>query len=155
MCKTKGVTFALACGHYSMHGEEPCASALARDPTGRTPCDELINELELQRVSGSWSFVISFNGQSITVYQTSSGHCDAWREEGYTKPNYPKGESQNPSAAVAVDVDGAAGEASNSDGSAMSNSDESGSRETEVETKTSEGKGKGLWRKIKGAAGRG
>ncbi|KAI9779633.1 MAG: hypothetical protein M1839_007298 [Geoglossum umbratile] len=125
MCKTNVVSFTLACGHYSMHGEEPCASALARDPTSTTPCDELINELELQRVSGSCYFVINFKGQSITVHQTSSEHCDAWRKAEYTKPNYPKEASQSPSAATAV---------SNSDGSAMSNSDQSGSLKIEAET---------------------
>ncbi|KAH0559317.1 hypothetical protein GP486_004165 [Trichoglossum hirsutum] len=141
-----------------MRAEKPCASALERDPTGSTPCDELINELQLQRVGGSF-YTITFKGQSIAVYEMSSGHCDAWRVPGYQRPVYSNARARSGSGKVVVvvvdDGAGATGGESNSDGSATSNSDESDSHGAGVKAKTgSKGWGKGLWRKVKKAAGK-
>ena len=87
MCKAQTLVCTKACGHYSgLDPGEACPAALLKDPNGRTPCDELINECELQRPAQSWGFKVIFKGLEIFIAESSSGHCSAWQKEGYVMP---------------------------------------------------------------------
>lgn len=85
----------MACGHYSLPFHESvqtCAQASERYEefrTERVPCDALIYELEINRTDG-WGWTCEVDGQLVQVVVDSSGHCDAWRVEGYQKPDYLK-----------------------------------------------------------------
>jgi hypothetical protein len=52
-----------------------------------SPCAILIYELEIQR-KDKWLWEVTVDGVVIQVSSTSSGHCEAWREKGFEKPNY-------------------------------------------------------------------
>jgi hypothetical protein len=52
-----------------------------------SPCAILIYELEIQR-KGRWFWEATVDGVVIQVSSSSSGHCEAWLEKGFKKPNY-------------------------------------------------------------------
>jgi hypothetical protein len=113
MCRPKSVSYTFACGHYLLeHWEadappDACAKAV-RHPVGKwgafewSPCAALICELEAQQ-SGDWQWVATVDGVTISVEGCSSGHCNAWREKEYKKPNY-KALAKSEAEAVKKDV---------------------------------------------------
>jgi len=100
MCRPKKyVWYTEACGHYTLPWSEDesypeaCPQAIKRQTGPNTfewsPCAILICELEIQR-KDRWSWEATVDGVVIQVSSSSSGHCDAWREKGFKKPNYRK-----------------------------------------------------------------
>ena len=92
------VYYTVACGHYWVPAgdTEPCPEAEAKtklvsDVYHRSEtqiCDAIINEIERQRPSDAWGFPCHIDGGGIWVSMTSSGHCEAWREQGYKQPTH-------------------------------------------------------------------
>jgi hypothetical protein len=100
MCRPKEyVWYTEACGHYTLpwsedeSNPEACPQAIKRQMGPNivewSPCAILICELEIQR-KDRWSWEATVDGVVIQVSSTSSGHCEAWQEKGYKKPNYRK-----------------------------------------------------------------
>jgi len=98
MCRpTSYVWYTEACGHYILPSSEDgsypeaCPQAIKRHKGPHfvewSPCAILIYELEIQR-KGRWLWEATVDGVVIQVSSTSSGHCEAWREKGFTKPDY-------------------------------------------------------------------
>lgn len=97
MCRPKlMVLYVEACGHYTMsYGEEippgACPQAMKRRISERftewSPCAALICELEIQR-KGRWFWDATVDGLVIDVNSNSSGHCEAWQEKGFKRPDY-------------------------------------------------------------------
>lgn len=52
-----------------------------------SPCAALICELEIQR-KGRWFWDATVDGLVIDVSSNSSGHCEAWQEKGFKRPDY-------------------------------------------------------------------
>ena len=102
MCQFSGrsvVSYSMACGHYRVYDDgsiEFCHEAESKTKLGskgylsteRQICDAIINEIERQRPSRSWSFHCCINGNPIEVLVDSSGHCEVWKKGGYKKPTY-------------------------------------------------------------------
>lgn len=92
------VYYSLACGHYRVYAgdTEPCPEAESKTKlvsegyarTERQICDAIINEIERQRPSRSWSFHFCIDGKKIEILVDSSGHCEVWKGQGYKKPTY-------------------------------------------------------------------
>jgi hypothetical protein len=98
MCRPKKyVLYTEACGHYTLPWSEDdshpeaCPQATKRQMGPNfvewSPCAILICELEIQR-KGRWGWEATVDGVVIEVSSSSSGHCEAWREKGFKKPNY-------------------------------------------------------------------
>ena len=78
------VHYTVACGHYRVHAgdTEPCPEAEAKtklvsegyNRSESQICDAIINEIERQRPSNSWSFQCYIDEKLIWVSTSSSGH---------------------------------------------------------------------------------
>jgi hypothetical protein len=89
MCRTDIVRYSLACGHYRLPRENEGCDQATIHGYDHVPCDALIYELEIQR-TGTWGWKCTVEGRVIQVMVDSSGHCGAWQEPGYKKPDYMK-----------------------------------------------------------------